>query len=331
MGPAKERNLNWFFKRSFFAWGVLATILWVGVPMASWCAGNPEQERGAGPRPGQYAEFQIVAPAPQEKNPDYFDALADSALQRHDWVAACETYDEALRLFPRHPRLRNNAAAVRDLWANAVLAKEQWDAALDACDNALERGLSVEHFRKKVTAIVQAAGRAYVRDGDLVGLEAWLAQARSRFSDFPGMASLLPGIYAEALAALPITDERYYLSQGTALILSYQNFQQAAHPDVPLVKDWCNRLLFELQQRQAWERALHLLQAARELLPDDSYLRKREISLWNVLAQESIRGKQWEFAALVYEQALDRFPQEALFQNNLKYCQQKRNAASTVQ
>jgi tetratricopeptide (TPR) repeat protein len=306
--------------------GVLAAVL---IPVGS-CPADSGEKLEAGAAPKKQMEFQIVPAAPVEKNPGYYDALADNALQQHDWLLACEIYGQALAAFPQHPRLKNNAAAVRDLWANAAMEKQQWEQALDACENALQQKLQADHFRKKITYIIQTGGRAYLRENDLVGLEAWLAQARSRFSGFPGLGALAPALYTEALAALPASDDCFYISQGVALILSYQNYRQAPQPDAGLVKDWCNRFLYELQEHKAWERALHLLQAARELRPDDAPLREREVALWNRLAQESIRSRQWEVATLIYEQALDRFPQEALFLNNLKYCRKMRGQAATM-
>ncbi|NTV53371.1 MAG: hypothetical protein HGA76_10225 [Candidatus Firestonebacteria bacterium] len=287
-------------------------------PSGAECSPEPESAR-----PESHTDFKIIAPLPAEKNADYYDALADRALEQHDWVSACRTYDEALKAFPRHPRLRNNAAAVRDLWANAALAKQQWDLALEACDNALAAELLPDHFRKKIVYIIQTGGRAYSREHDWVQLEAWLTQARSRFPTLTAVKTLIPSLYTEALAELPVTDDRFYIDEGSAVIRSYQSLRGAAQPDALLVKDWCDRLLSDLQARQEWERALYLLRTARELRPNDIYFRSHEIAIWNIRAQEYIRSRQWEFATLIYEQALERFPRETLFIHNLKYCQQK--------
>jgi Flp pilus assembly protein TadD len=140
----------------------------------------------------------------------------------------------------------------------------------------------------------------------------------------------VPSLYTEALAALPLAEDGTYLQEGKALLQSYQTLQGTEQADAALVQDWCRRLLHDLQEQKEWKRALALLQTARELRPNDAGLRDQEISIWNILAKEYMQGKQWEFAALIYEQALDRFPQEALFVNNLKYCRQKRDQAQST-
>jgi len=275
---------------------------------------------------GSHAEIQIFSPAmPTEKNPDYYDAMAAQSADREDWEAASHVYDEALQAFPRHARLRHNAAALRDAWSRAAMARRDWDNALSACENAVERSLMPDHFQKQIAFVLQEAGRDYLQAGDVTRLEVWLARAQERFPSNPNLKPLAFALYAQGLEDLPLRDDRFYVAQGLRLLRSHQDLLGMAHPDTQLVNTWCGRLLQVLWDRKEWAACLSLLQTARELLPHDKRLRLQEVALWDSQAREYIESRQWDMALMVYDQALERFPQEKCFVKNRKYCQQKKD------
>ncbi len=284
------------------------------------------QTRHAQSAPGKgQADFQMVTPnaGPTEGTPEYYDALADVSLQNQDWTEATRVYDEAVRRFPKHPRLRNNAAAVWDQWAQDNIKQKQWGNALDACTQALARGLMPDHFRKKIVYIVQEGGKAYAQAEDDGALERWLSAARKRFPDLASLNTVVISLYAQTLADLSLVDTRRYLQRGKSLLQGVQSVLGGNVPDATLVRNWCDRLAQERVERREWEDAVMILNAAREFLPNDKVMRGNEIASWNAWAQEYVKQRHWDVAIGIYEQALQRFPDETLFKNNLKYCQQK--------
>jgi tetratricopeptide (TPR) repeat protein len=260
---------------------------------------------------------------------DDYDTRGQAAMNKQDWPAATAVYDEALKKYPQHNRLRNNAAAAWDQWAEASVAQKKWDAALSACEQALVRSLSPEHFEKKVVYLVQTGGQEKLQAEELGPVGSWFAQARKVFPQAKALPALITALHTQALAGLSLDKASYYILRGRALIKSLQLALGQSQPDADLIKNWCDRLAQERLDRHAWKDALDMLTAARDLLPTDEHLRSNEVAVWNLWAQTFIQNAQWELAEGIYEQALQRFPQESLLINNLNYCRMK-NGKSTA-
>jgi tetratricopeptide (TPR) repeat protein len=320
---ARERKVRATLAQTLLAASLLTARLNLFSPLPAGCdEGAGSGNSGAAERsPG--LDFKIDRAGSVKKTPGYYDALADAELQKYDWPAACRIYDEAVLAFPGDKRLLNNAAVARDRWASAEQARGRWSEALEPCANALARGLYPDQFKKRVVVIVRAGGREFLRNRDWAGLSAWLKDVRARFPDAAYVTEIIPELYTEALDGLSLEDEQDYIRQGTLLLRGLQELQATSSPDVGRGRNWCNRLLAKLQARRAWEDGLAFMQEARDLLPQDVVLRDQEIAIWNKWAKEYSERGEWNLAAVVYEQALERFPQEKLFLNNLKICQKK--------
>jgi tetratricopeptide (TPR) repeat protein len=262
-----------------------------------------------------------VEAGPQGKSADAFDARGQAALARREWAAAAAIYDEALKLYPQHARLLNNAAAAWDRGAEEALDQKKWDNGLAACEQALARSLRPDHFEKKIVYLVQTAGREYLSAEDVAPAGVWLARQRRRFPRAKILPALINSLYVRALADLPLDRTAEYQARGTRLLQSWQKAQDASTADTDMVKNWCDRLAQDRLDRQDWKTALDQLAAARRFLPRDEHLHSNEIAVWNLWAQSFIRASQWELAAGIFKEALKRFPEESLFVNNLKYCQ----------
>ncbi|NTV53136.1 MAG: hypothetical protein HGA76_09020 [Candidatus Firestonebacteria bacterium] len=258
------------------------------------------------------------------KSADAYDARGQAALGHAAWSQATAIYDEALQRYPQHARLQNNAGAAWDQWAEAEIRQKHWDAALTACEQALSRALNPEHFKQKIIYLVQTGGQESLQAEDVTSAGPWLRRQRRRFVELKALPAMISVLYTRALGDLPLDDTKRYLSRGRDLLKGRQQALDAPQPDEELVKTWCDRFAQDGLDRHNWQAALDILAAARSLLPYDEHLRRNEVAVWNIWAQTFIQASQWDLAEGIYTQALQRFPQESIFINNLNYCKSQK-------
>ena len=253
------------------------------------------------------------------------------------------------------------ARSVYDDWANELVAKEDWQAAIDVYGKGLDKFPKDEHLENNLDVTWDQWAQSFIKSEDWAGALGVYEAALTKLNDkslaetnivycVQEWAKAVYDKDGTAAAKVLLTRQlrRFATITGLADVAESHVQQvvrkltgQAKYDDALIALDQSKGLLkeetdvasiagivydawaTEHQKAKEWQKAVDVYGKGLERFPKDEHLEQSAVATWNQWAETFMDTRDWAGAITIYEKAVEKYPDDSVLKNNLEFCQQQ--------